>query len=112
MAKILRVNLGGEGEVPGDLNQQPPFALGPSWFSWRHGGKTLTQLEASGLQFVICDNEALVFADDSIDVVYSNNVPIDRDTKDGPGVQSSEVWRILKSAGRWIHNRQVIFAKP
>jgi hypothetical protein len=111
MPAIMRVNLGGEGEEPGVLNQQPPFALGPNWFSWRHGGMTLQELEAVGLEFVICDNENLLFGDNSVDVVYTNNVPIDRDTKDGPGVQSSEAWRILKPGGKWVHNGQLIFAK-
>ena len=97
-----RINLGGEGEVPGVLNQQPPFALGPSWFSWRHGGKTLRELQAAGIPFIIADNTNLPFADNSMDEVITNSVPIDIDIGFGPGVQSSEIARILKPGGAWL----------
>jgi hypothetical protein len=109
---VFRVNLGGEGEEPGVLNQQPPFALGPTWFSWRNGGKTLRELAAAGMPFVIADNTILPFADNSVDEVITNGVPLDRNTKDGPGVQSTEVRRILKPGGRWLHNRRVKYVKP
>jgi ubiquinone/menaquinone biosynthesis C-methylase UbiE len=109
---VFRVNLGGEGEVPGVLNQQPPFALGPTWFSWRNGGKTLRELAAAGMPFVIADNTKLPFADNSVDEVFTNSVPLDRNTKDGPGVQSSEIRRILKPGGVWFKNGAVEFIKP
>jgi hypothetical protein len=85
MPPLIRVNLGGEGEEPGVMNQQPPFALGPTWFSWRNAGKTLRELEAAGIPFIIADNTKLPFADDSVDEVITNGVPLDRSTKDGPG---------------------------
>jgi SAM-dependent methyltransferase len=106
-----RVNLGGEGEIPGVLNQQPPFALWPSWFSWRQGGKTLRELQSLGHHFVIADNTSLPFADESFDVVYTNSVPVDFNTLLGPGVQSSEIERILKPDGIWIRDGALEFVK-
>lgn len=109
----LCINLGGEGEVPGVLNQQPPFALLPTWFSWSQGGKTLKELQADGHQFIIADNANLPFANGSVDEVITNNVPLDTDVPGfGPGVQSREIRRILKSGGRWVHNGQVRYVQP
>jgi ubiquinone/menaquinone biosynthesis C-methylase UbiE len=100
---MIAVNLGGEGEIPGFLNQQSPWALSPNWFATT--SRTLAELQAAGHQFVYCPNDHLVFADDSIDFVYTNSVPLDLSTHLGPGVQSSEIERILKSGGilgsRW-----------
>jgi hypothetical protein len=100
------VNLGGEGEVPGAINQQPASALEPEWGASRTevAGKSLTELQALGEQYVVADNSALPFAATSIDQVITNSVPIDIDTPMGPGIQSSEIWRILKSGGTWIDN--------
>src|SRR4051812_38954583 len=108
------VNLGGEGEIPGVLNQQPPSALLASWISTTQNnpGKTIRELEAEGHQFVIAPNDQLPFADGSVDVVYTNSVPIDFVTHSGPGVQRSEIKRILKSGGVWIKDGLVEFTKP
>src|SRR5262245_37572271 len=110
----LAVNLGGEGEIPGALNQQPPSALGPNWLSatFNNPGKTIRELEAEGHQFLIAPNDQLPFPDGSVDVVYTNWVPLDRITHSGPGVQTSEIKRILKSGGVWIKNGKVEFTKP
>jgi hypothetical protein len=107
----VRVNLGGEGEVPGILNQQGPWALLPSWRS-ADGTKTLADLLADGHRFVISSNLHLPFANNSVDVVYTNSVPIDHMSLHGPGVQSSEVRRILKSGGVWINDGNVYYVKP
>ena len=108
------VNLGGEGEIPGVINQQPPWALDPSWRSTTLGnpGKTIRELEAEGHIFVIAPNDQLPFADESVDVVYTNSIPTDRSTHLGPGVQSSEIQRILKRGGIWIENGLVRYRKP
>ena len=93
------INLGGEGERSGVLNQQPPFALGPNWRS--QSGLTVAQLTAAGIPFLICSNENLAVADESVDVVYTSNVPIDtHHPYYGAGVQSSEIRRILKPGGQ------------
>jgi hypothetical protein len=97
---VFAINLGGEGELPGVLNQQPLAAADPMWFSLSR--QTLIELIRSGLQFLICPNDALALPDECIDVVYTNYVPIDQVSMLGPGVQSSEIKRILKSGGRWI----------
>lgn len=111
---MLVVNLGGEGEVPDVLNQQPPWALGPNWISTTIGnsGKTLAELAAQGIPFVICPNDRLPFPDGSVDVVHTNNVPLNRRTHLGPGVQRSEIMRILKSGGTWLRLGRLRFTKP
>lgn len=108
------VNLGGEGEIPNVLNQQPPWALNPGWRSTTLGnpGKTIRELEAEGHQFIIAPNDQLPFADESFDAVYTNSVPVDRATHLGPGVQSSEIKRILTVGGIWIKNRRIWYCKP
>lgn len=107
----LIVNLGGEGEVLGAINQQPPWAQSPNWISSRTK-LTAAQMQAAGYVFVFCDNTALAFADDSVDVVYTNHVPIDVATPFGPGVQRSEIRRILKSGGVWIRDGVPVYTKP
>ena len=47
---MLALNLGGEGEIPGVINQQGPWALSPNWRSSR-AGKTLQELVADGHVF-------------------------------------------------------------
>ena len=105
------INLGGEGEVPGVLNQQPPGVLSAGWFS-SVTGETIQQLVARGLCFVIAPNVALPFPDESFDVVITNGVPLDRMGYLGPGVQSSEIRRILKLGGRWVRDRKLFWIKP
>src|SRR5947209_7201197 len=100
---LFRVNLGGEGEEPGVLNQQPPGVLDPNWFCSRTG-ETFRQLVDRGIPFVIAPNTALPFPNDTFDDVITNGVPIDRASRLGPGVQSSEIRRILKPGGRWVHD--------
>lgn len=97
------VNLGGEGEVAGALNQQGPWALNPNWRSSRDG-KPLAQLVAEGHAFLICPNDAVALSDGIVDEVHTLSVPIDRTTWLGLGVQSAEIRRILKSGGNWYDN--------
>src|SRR5215831_344283 len=111
MPAPFRINLGGEGEVPGVLNQQGPWVLDPAWRSSRDG-KTLQELVADGHQFIICDNLSLPFPADSVDEVFTNSVPVDQTTHLGPGVQSTEIYRILKSGGHWVHDGSIRFTKP
>jgi hypothetical protein len=97
--------------VPGVINQQGPWVLNPAWRSSRDG-KTLADLLAQGHTFLIADNRTLPFASDSVDEVITNAVPIDQTTYLGPGVQSSEVVRILKPGGNWIHDGAIVYTKP
>jgi hypothetical protein len=108
---LFRVNLGGEGEVPGVLNQQPRGVVGPNWFS-SVTGKTFIELVVDGLDFLVCDNTALPFPTETIDEVITNSVPIDVPSALGPGVQTSEVQRILKRGGVWVNNGIVVWTKP
>lgn len=107
---MYTVNLGGEGEIPGVLNQQPPGCLGPNWRSVSR--KTIAELTQDGHDFLICPNTALPFPDASVDIVYTNWVPLDRPGMLGPGVQSSEVERILKPGGQWVVNGHFTWTKP
>lgn len=108
---FTRINLGGEGEEPGVINQQQRSVLSASWLSSR-AGISLEQLANQGHDFLICENEHLPINDDSVSVVYTNGVPIDITTFLGPGIQSSEVYRILAPGGQWIHDGNVRWTKP
>ena len=110
-APPYRVNLGGEGEVPGVLNQQGPWVLKPGWAS-SLTGQSLAQLVAAGHEFLICDNRTVPLPDGCADEVLTNSVPIDVVTWLGPGVQSSEVRRILKSGGVWVRDGSPYYTKP
>jgi hypothetical protein len=110
-AQILAINLGGEGEIPGVINQQGPWVLQPGWACSRDG-RTLQELVTDGHVFLICPNTPLPFPDDSVDRVYTESVPIDATTWLGPGVQSSEIQRILKSGGEWIREGVPYYTKP
>jgi len=112
---MFAINLGGEGEIPGVLNQQRPFCLTPAWLSLR--GETIAQMTARGIPVLICPNDALALPDESVDVVYTNSVPINTNHSFyGLGVQRSEIMRILKSGGTWIDTDSnglvVIWVKP
>ena len=111
MSQPFRINLGGEGEVPGIINQQGPWILDTSWRSSLHGW-TLPQLLSLGHSFLIAPNTSLPLPDGIVDEVITNSVPIDRVTYLGPGVQSVEIKRILRSGGRWINNGLVIWVQP
>src|SRR5262245_38065211 len=111
MSTFFAINLGGEGEIPGVLNQQGPWALDSAWRSSRDG-KTLAELVADGHAFLICGNMSLPIPDNSVDEVHTNSVPIDVMTWQGPGVQSSEIRRILKSGGHWIRDGALAYTKP
>src|SRR5262245_20867114 len=107
-----RINLGGEGEVPSVLNQQGRWVLQAGWRSSRTG-ETLAQLVSNGHQFLIADKLHLPIPSDSFDEVLTNSIPpVDRVTHLGPTVQTSEIYRILKSGGRWIDDGSVRWIKP
>lgn len=109
--KSMVINLGGEGEVPGVINQQGAWVIDdPNWRS--AFGLSFAELVATGHVFLICPNDSLPFPDNAIDQVLTNNVPIDRVTPLGMGVQSSEIYRILKSGGTWFLDRQLHYTQP
>jgi hypothetical protein len=109
---MVHVNLGGEGEVPGVLNQNGPWIAEPGWVSSRKQ-LSLWELVSAGHQFLICENVNLPIPDASVDEVITNSIPkVDRVTHLGPTVQRSEIRRILKSGGRWIHNSRLRYMKP
>jgi hypothetical protein len=106
----LRLNLAGEGEEPDAINQQPEWATSP--LHWGQVGLSLAPLIAGGKPFLFCRNTDLPFPDGTVDFVVSNNCPIDMNTWLGPGVQSSEVHRVLRSGGQWRHNGVIIYTRP
>jgi hypothetical protein len=100
----MTINLGGEGEVPGVLNQLGRWVVLPGWRA-RATVKTFAELVAAGHDFLL--------ADDCCDEVLTNSLPpVDAVTYLGPTVQTSEIRRILKSGGRWIDNGVVRWIKP
>lgn len=108
---ITTINLGGGGEVADVVNQQYPAALSSSWAACVTG-ETLEQLARKGHDFLICANTDLPINDDSVDLVITNSVPIDTRSLGQPGVQSSEIKRILVSGGEWVHDGTVRYKKP
>jgi hypothetical protein len=108
----FRVNLGGEGEVPGVLNQQGRWAVLDPGYGSSRGGLTFAQLVARGDDYLIADNTRLPLPDGCCDEVLTDSVPIDMVTHKGPGVQTSEVHRIVKSGGVWTHDNQLRYTKP
>src|SRR4051812_7340664 len=107
-----RINLGGEGEGAGVLNQQGRWGLGPHWRA-SATALTIQQLVNAGHQFLIADNSNLPLPDDSFDEVLTNNVPpMDSWTHLGPTVQTSEIRRILKSGGKWFDDGNLRYTKP
>jgi len=110
MSKLV-VNLGGEGEVPGALNVQGEWVQDPLWRSSRKG-ETLSALLASNHQFLFITNFGILpFPDNSVDQVITNDVPVDQTTFLGPGIQSSEVIRILTPGGTWVDNNRTRMTK-
>jgi hypothetical protein len=87
-----------------------PWIQDSGWLS-SQGGVPSSELQAQGNQFVIADNTALPFADNSISTVITNGVPIDTTTWLGPGIQSGEAERILQSGGQWIDNGVIRYVK-
>jgi hypothetical protein len=109
----FRINLGGEGEVLGVLNQQGRWIVMLSGWRSSQTGQTFEELVRAGHDFLIADNTALPLPADVVDEVITNNIPpVDSVTWLGPTVQGSEIRRILKSGGRWIHNGIVRYIKP
>src|SRR5438477_3985847 len=107
----MKVNLGGEGEVAGVINQQGPWVLDPFWRSTREG-KSLNDLQTQRHVFVISNHVQLPFPDNSVEEVITNAVPIDVTTWLGPGIQSKEIFRILRPGRRWVHDGVTRFIKP
>jgi len=106
----LTLNLGGEAEEPKVINQQPDWVTSPP--HWVQVSHHLAPLIAGGEPFLFCRNTDLPFPDGSVGMIISNNVPVDINTWLGPGVQSSEVHRVLRSGGQWRHNGQIVYTKP
>lgn len=98
---MLVISLGGEGEVPGVINQQGPWAVTDHRWRSAQDGKTFAELVAEGITFLICPNHPLPFPDESVDVVITNGVKVDGLGSYGPWVTTAEIERILKSGGEW-----------
>jgi hypothetical protein len=48
----MRINLGGEGEIPGVLNQQGRWVVTPGWYS--SFGNTFAAMVLAGHDFLCC----------------------------------------------------------
>lgn len=106
----LRLNLGGEGEALGYINQQPHWADLCSAVS--RSGQPLRDLLRLGEVCLFCQNIRLPFPDATVDQIVTNGVPIDRNTWLGPGIQSTEIKRALKKGATWIHDGILAYTKP
>ena len=111
-ARPPAINLAGEGEIPGVLNQNIKEILDPRW---RRSADGLTLREVRNLphrpQFVISANDRLPFRSNYFQTVYTNSAPINKSTIFGPGVVPSEVVRILRPGGQWIVDGSLHFTK-
>ncbi len=70
--------MGGEGEEADVINQQPEWVPSPA--TWNTMGPNLAPLILAGEAFLFCRNTELPFPDETVDYVFSNNVPIDINT--------------------------------
>ncbi len=108
---LLRLNLGGEGEEPDCINQQPPW-VDLSWIIARNA-LPLSTLTQSGVPLLFCQNTCLCFPDSTVDLVITNGVPVDIGvTWLGPSIPSGEIKRILKTGGAWYDNGYLVYQKP
>ena len=101
---MITLNLGGEGEIPYVLNQQPKWVETDFYWKSSRNGKTISELVADGLKFVFCSNDQLCFPDESVNVIYTNSVKIGGHSYLGPWVPESEIRRILANGGLWYHD--------
>lgn len=106
------VNIGGEGELAGVLNQQGPWVILDPHYRSSVLGLTFTELVAAGHDFLICPNDLRAIPDGSCDVIYTNSIPINRNSTFGPGVQSADIKRKLKAGGVWYRDGQVEWVQP
>ena len=104
------LNLGGEGEEKDAINQQPEWVATPS--IWPTITPAFAQQIGQGEAVLFCKNMQLPFPDASVDRIFTNSVPIDQRTWLGPGVQSSEVHRVLRKGGEWLVNGVLVYRKP
>jgi hypothetical protein len=97
---MIRINLGGEGEVPDAINVQPSEIGGRSDLARSHAQNVAV---ISGQSVVRAAGNRLPFATQSVDEVVTNNVPIDVPQIGyyGPSFTTVEIQRILKLGGSW-----------
>ena len=56
-------------------------------------------------RFTLVDRmDVLPMDSGSVDMVYTNSVPLDLNTHLGPGPRSEEILRILREGGIWVHD--------
>jgi hypothetical protein len=107
---LLRLNLGGEGEEPNCINQQPPWTDLSSIIS--RNGQPLRTLTQVGVPLLFCDHTQLPFPELTIDNVVTNGVPVDiGNTWLGPSIPSAEIKRVLKHGGTWHHDGILVHTK-
>lgn len=107
----LRLNLGGEGEEPDCINQQPPWVDLANPIA--RTGQPLRTLTQAGIPLLFCENVPLPLPDDTADEIVTNGVPIDLGrTWLGPSLDSGEIKRVLKRGGAWYHDGAMVYRKP
>ena len=104
------VNLGGEGEESGALNQQPGTRFSRDRQVVRNPDRTFGDQVDSGHDFLLCLNTCVSLPDGCADCILTNGVPVYPHNETvsqtflGPVVMQSEIARLLKSDGVWLDN--------
>ncbi|HNQ16881.1 MAG TPA: hypothetical protein PKJ26_03520 [Candidatus Woesebacteria bacterium] len=95
---VLRLNLGGEGEILGCIQVNLPYVLeaGDNFVASRNGDPIGIKGVLRGGPLVICDSDRLPFLPGVFDEIFANGVPIDRTTWLGPGYSGKEICRVCK----------------
>ena len=96
--------------MPGVLNQQGQWVLDDG-FGCSRTGDSFRKLVREGNDFLLCANHSVPIPSGTLDVVFTNNVPVDRVTSLGAGVSSKEIERLLKPGGEWVDNNAVVWKK-
>ena len=100
-ASRLALNLGGEGKVAGAVVNVQAGSMGGSTALAVRSAVDLAR--QSGQSVVVASGDALPFASGAVNTVITNNVPINAGmTYFGRSFVSSEIYRVLSAAGRWI----------
>lgn len=102
----IRLNLGGEGEVPNAINIQPATIGGSSGEAVKNAKKIQ---ESCGQPVVCATGDKLPFPDNSVDDIFLNNAPLNGvNGYFGPSFTTDEINRILKPDGNFYHNGQQV----
>ena len=109
----LRLNLGGEGEEPDCINQQPPWVDHGNLTFAAPGNRPADAHARRHPVHLFCENTALPLPGSTVDEIVTNGVPVDQGrTWLGPTLDSNEIKRVLNRGGAWYHDGILVYRKP